>query len=570
MGYVPVLLTQCPISLVRGLMRRFAVPAALASTLALAAGLIVVPASATAVAPSPTESSTGIAATSPHATPTVTPAPRIDFAGLAKAAVGAALDIYKCQPFTEKGLTCEKKPTIKDVMNRLDEIERQITRNQRETMQALDALQGAIDGQDLTKAVKDLAPLTAHIGEAGKAWDALSICTDKAVSPKARCTGYAGVPLEDVPVAEGIKESTEFFLGQMDKIRLTLEETTQFFAGVEGQPGVGLLHNLWKVAKREQDRASGASSPAQLPLQPVVVTHQLAQHFLPTMTYYRDLVYVYGALRPAAQALKGKESQARSEAALADKNIFSNAGRWSVTGAFSYYRIPDVPPGTFAYVGGDGKLYKIAPDAGKGSHLTAGVVMEIGDRLKKYGYDADVMARSGKLLPHNGRFGGWEKVKHRNFPEYSYGAYAICAGVGGFGCPGTPGVGTRKETFEIGHPDPVESKDGYGNIMKMRWVPMQILNDKATWSKLVNGELNLGGYCFGDLRGEPPYGVWEVRFLETFRRTVENRHAMFEWDWVGYGDRVRKCVGPGVYVSQNAASPFSVVDKGTPAGVLVK
>jgi hypothetical protein len=64
--------------------------------------------------------------------------------------------------------------------------------------------------------------------------------------------------------------------------------------------------------------------------------------------------------------------------------------------------------------------------------------------------------------------------------------------------------------------------------------------------------------------------VWNVKFLETFRRTVENRHAMFEWDWVRYGDRVLRCVGPGVYVSQNAASPFSVVDKGTPAGVLVK
>lgn len=548
-------------------MRRFAVPVVLASALALAAGLLVGPVAA--AAPAPTQApSAGVTARPTAAT---APVPRVDYAGLGKSAVGAATAIFTCDAFTKDGLKCEKKPTIKDVMNKLLQIEAQIARNQAQTMRALDSLQSAIDAQDLTKAVKDLAPVRAHIGEAGKAWEAMSNCADKAVTAGATCNGYAGVTLSGVPVAEGLSESKEFFLGQMEKISLTIEQSTEYFAGIDGQPSVGLLHNLWKVAKRQQDRDSGASSPGQLPLQPVVVTSQLSTTFLPVMTYYRDMMYLYGALRPASVELKGKSSQARSEAALADQRIFGAASRWTVAGAFNFYRIPDVPAGTIAFVGKDNKLYKVVKGEGKGSPLTAPVVMDLGDSLASYGYNSDVMAKKESLLPHGGRFGVWEKVKHRTYKEYSYGKYAICAGVGGFGCPASSDPGVREQTFEIGHPDAVGTKDKYGNLMKMRWAPMQILPVKATWGRLYRREI--GGYGCGSvhtLKGEPPYGVWNVQFLDTFRRTVENRHAMFEWDYVTYGERALDCVGPGVYLTQTRGEPYSVVDKGTPAGILVK
>jgi hypothetical protein len=560
-------------------MRRIAAPVIVASALALGAGLLA-GAPASAVVPPAAEPAT--AAVSADAAPvaaSVAPVPRVDYAGLAKAAVGAANAIYKCDAFTKDGLKCEAKPTIKDVVTKLNAIEAQIAQNQAQTMRALDSLQSAIDAQDLTKALKDLAPVRAHIFEAGKAWDAMSTCADKAVNVGATCTGYAGVALPGVPVADGLSESKEFFLGQMDKITLTIEQATEYFAGIEGQPSVGLLHNLWKVAKRQQDRDSGASSPGQLPLQPVLITRQLATTFLPVMTYYRDMMFLYGALRPAAKELKGKSPQARSEAALADSKVYARTDRWTVAGAFDYYRIPDVPPGTFAYVGGDGKLYKIVPDPmqvtdpkqAKGIPLNATVLMEIGDRISRYGYNADVMAKNPSLLPHSGRFGVWEKVKHRTYKEYSYGKYAICAGVGGFGCPGSSNPGTRTQTFEIGHPDAVGTKDKYGNLMKMRWAPMQILSVPATWGRLLNREI--GGYGCGSvasLKGEPPFGVWNVQFLETFRRTVENRHAMFEWDYVNYGDGPYRCVGPGVYLTESRGEPFSIVDKGRPPGILVK
>lgn len=552
-------------------MRRIAAPVILASALALGAGLLA-GAPASAVVPPAAEPATAVVADASAAVkPAATPVPRIDYAGLAKSSVAAAAGIFTCAAFTKDGLVCEKKPTIRDVMNKLNQIEAQIAQNQAQTMRALDSLQSAIDAQDLTKALKDLAPVRAHIFEAGKAWDAMSTCADKAVTKGATCTGYAGVALSGVPVAEGIAESKEFFLGQMDKISLTIEQSTEYFAGIDGQPSVGLLHNLWKVAKRQQDRDSGASSPGQLPLQPVVVTRQLASTFLPVMTYYRDMMFLYGALRPAAKQLKGKAPRANSEAALADQRIFGTTSRWTVAGAFNFYRIPDVPAGSFAYVGGDGKLYKIIKGERRGIPLNATVVMEIGDRIASYGYKADVMAANSALLPHGGNFGVWEKVKHRTYKEYSYGKYAICAGVGGFGCPGSANPGTRTQTFEIGHPDAVGTKDKYGNLMKMRWVPMQILSVKATWGRLYKREI--GGYGCGSiatLKGEPPYGVWNVQFLQTFRRTVENRYAMFEWDYVNYGDGPYYCVGPGVYVSQTRGEPFSIVDKGTPAGILVK
>ena len=556
-------------------MRRYAAPTVLASALALGAGLIAGP-SATAAVPPATNPAPVLQVVASTATGSLTPptTPRTDYVGIAKLAIVAATAISQCSAFTEQGLKCEKSPSIADVSKQLDQIEAQISRNQDQTMKALDSLQSAVDAQDLTKAVKDLSPITAHIEGAGKAWDALSRCANAAGTKGAKCTGYAGAPLPNVPVAEGLTESREFFLSQMDKISLTIEQAAQFYAGVQGQPSVGLLHNLWKVAKRQQDRDSGAVSPGQLPLHPVVVTNQLASAFLPVMTYYRDMMYLYGALRPAAQELKGKSSQARSEAAIADQEIFSESDRFTVAGAFAFYRIPDVPNDSIAYVGGDGKLYKIVKGEGRGAPLTASTVMEIGDRIKEYGYNADTMARNPSILPNAGRFGVWEKVKHRTYKEYS-GKYAICAGVGILGCPVTAVPGVLESTFEIGHPDAVGSKDRYGNVMKMRWVNMQVLPVKATWARLIAGELDLGGSCFGaTLKGEPPTGVWNVQFLNTFRRTVENRHAMFEWEWVTYGERSPKCVGPGVYVSQpspvNPVAPFSVVDQGTPAGILVK
>ena len=505
-------------------MRRIAAPVVIASALALAAGFLVGPAATAASPPAATS-------TSDAASVAQTPMPRA-VADLAKAAVGAAKDIYKCEAFTKDGLKCEKKPTIRDVVNKLKVIEAQIADNQAQTMKALDSLQAAIDAQDLTKALKDLTPVRAHISDAGKAWDALSSCADKAVVAGATCTGYAGGPLPGVPVAEGIADSKEFFLAQMSKITLTIEQATEYFAGIEGQPSVGLLHNLWKVAKRQQDRESGAVTPGQLPLQPVIVTHKLAKSFLPVMEYYRNMMYLYGALRPAAQELRGKSSLAKAEANIADSRIFAATDRYTVTGAYNYYRIPNVPSRTLAYVGRDGKLYKIVPGTGTGTPLSATVVMELGDRIAAYGYNVSTMAKDPELMPHGGRFGVWEKVKHRNFPEYSYGAYAICAGKGWAGCPATSQPGTRRETFEIGYSAAVGTKDRHGNLMKMRWVPMQMLAVKGTWGRLVEGKLNLGGSCYGELRGEPPSGVWGVQFLETFRRTVEGRHAMFEWDWV--------------------------------------
>jgi len=73
------------------------------------------------------------------------------------------------------------------VLNRLNEIEAQMARNQAQTMRAIDSLQRSIDGEALAKAVKDLSPLEAHIFEAAKAWEALSDCADAAVKAGATC-----------------------------------------------------------------------------------------------------------------------------------------------------------------------------------------------------------------------------------------------------------------------------------------------------------------------------------------------------------------------------------------------
>lgn len=555
-------------------MRRIAVPVVFASACALAAGLIA-GAPASAVPPPLADPvSTGRVEASSGQTPAAASVPRIDVKGLAVQVFGVAKKLYACEDLANKGIECLKEPTIKDVLKRLKEIEAQITRNQEQTMRALDSLQRSIDGEALAKAVKDLAPVEAHIFEAASAWEALADCANKAVEPGATCKGYNGAWTAPLPVAQGMAVSREFFVGQMGKVSLTIEQATQYFAGTRSISGKdGLLHALWKSAKRQQDRDSGAKSPGELPLQPVVVTRSLASNFLPTMTYYRDIVFLYGALRPAAKELMGQSTKAQSEANLADKNVFAATDRWTVAGAFAFYRIPDVPLGAIAYVGNDGRLYKIVKGADKGSRLTAPVVQELGDRLAAYGYNADVMRANPALLPHDGRFGVVEKVLRRNHIEY-LGEYAICASEAAIR-PCDPTLdGNATETFEIGHSGAIGSRDEYGNLMKERWVPMRILNSASSWQRLIDQARNDPlGSC--KLIGEPPYGVFDVEYLQTFRRMVEGKHADYEWMTVRYGYSSRltvtpKCVGPGVYVSLTRAEPFAVVDKGTPAGILVK
>jgi hypothetical protein len=543
-------------------------PIALLSGVALSAGLLVTPTATAAPAP-PTDSASAPTVAAPSAEEPQRP--RLNLLGFATSLYDAANTILGCEDLVAQQVLCRNEPSLEDIMIKLDRIEAQIAINQTRTESALAELQKSQDSQDLVKAVTNLSPIEAHISEALKAWAALTKCTQAAVRKDATCVAYNGKDKPGQRVADGMRISQKFFTRTMGEIDVSIDQAARFYAGTKAIQGKdGLLHALWKLAKNKQDldsstKAPGALSSKRLP----IITHQLANEFLPVMLYYRSLLALYGGLRPAATTFKDKED-AEAEANRADASIFATADRWTVAGASAYYRIPDVPKGTIVFVGKDGKLHKILSGEGKGKPLTASVVYRVGDILAEYGYDVGKMGASGALLPDGGRWGVQEKVKHRNNPWYSNGSerYAICAGVGFAGCPVTQGVGLRKETYEIGHPDAVGTRDSHGNLMKLRWVPMQLLNEKATWDDLVDGKLNLGGQCYGDLKGEPPNGVWDVEFLNTFLRTGVNQRAMFEWDWVRYGDGTLKCVGPGVYVSQNAGTPYSVVEDGIAPGIL--
>ncbi|MEY4171362.1 MAG: hypothetical protein RLZ94_2435 [Actinomycetota bacterium] len=544
-------------------------PIALLSGVALSAGLLAAPAATAAPAP-PTH---GASAPTVAAPPAEEPQrPRFNFLGFATSLYDAANTILSCEDLVAQQVLCRNEPSLEDIMNKLDKIESIIQKNRERTETALTELQKSQDYQDVNTAVTNLSPIEANIEQALKAWDALSRCTQAAVRKGATCVAYNGKDKPDQSVADGMRISQRFFTRTMGAIDISIDQAVRFYAGTKVVQGRdGLLHALWKLTKNKQDfdsstKAPGALASKRLP----IITHQLASEFLPVMLYYRNLLALYGGLRPAALTFKDK-LDAEAEANRADDAIFSTKDRWTVAGASAYYRIPEVPPGTIVFVGKDGKLHKILSGEGKGKPLTASVVYRVGNILAEYGYDVEKMSASGALLPDGGRWGVQEKVKHRTNPWYSNGSerYAICAGVGIAGCPVTSGVGLRKQTYEIGHPDAVGTRDSHGNLMKLRWVPIQLLNEKATWDDLVDGKLNLGGYCYdNNLKGEPPKGVWDVEFLETFLRMGVNKRAMFEWDWVRYGDGTLKCVGPGVYVSQDAGTPYSVVEDGIAPGIL--
>ncbi len=567
-------------------MRRIAVPIVAASAVALSASLLTLPSTATAAAPQPAaQSSTPEPASGAGS-------PRIAVAGLASLAYTAIGAILDCEELAQQIRGCPEAPSIEEVLAKLNDIENQIARNQARTEQALDLLQKSLDGKELADAVLRLSPVEAHIFEAAKAWSAMSDCTQKARVRGATCTGYNGKPTGTVSAAEGIRVSKSFFVTQMGKVSITIEQATQYFAGTRSIKGKdGLLHALWKPAKREQDRASGVKTPVASPT-PSVLTRSLALDFLPVKKYYRDMIYLYGALKPAVKVVKNKKDEAQSEANLADKLIFAATDRWTVLGASNFYNIPDLPPGSIAYIK-DGKLYKIVPGEGKGVPLPSSAVMDLGALLAESGYSAGpqgLMAENPQLLPRRGAFVVHEKVKHRTYKRYNREGFstnpefAICADLNVCRDNAWP-YSARVATFEIGHPDAVGTKDRYGNLMKMRWTPMLItarpvawgdVRDRGKWYSLTGGPVQdkmpeIWGYFTspqGDVRGEPPMGVFDVQFLQTFRRTVGGKYATFGWDYVTWGMpefSPQRSVGPGVYLPQRASTArFSLVEKPLP------
>ena len=569
-------------------MRRIAVPIVLTSALALGASLLVGPSTATAVSPPAADVATAAAAAPEESEPTSRRgSARMGVTALATAAYAVVGAIIDCEKLSEQIRGCPEEKTINFVSQKLKDIEAQIARNQARTEAALDALQKSLDGRDLADAVLRLNPIEAHIFEAAKAWQAMSECTQKARTAGASCTGYNGKPTAVVRVAEGIRISKVHFLGQMRKIGITVEQATQFFAGTRSIKGTdGFVHALWRSAKREQDRASGVATPVGS-LTPSIVTRALALEFLPTMTYYRDMVYLYGALKPAAMALKGKTDEAQSEVNLADSKIFAATDRWTVAGAADFYNIPDLPPGAIAYVK-DGKLHKIIEGEGRGVPLPSSAVMDLGGLLAASKYQAgptSVMAQNPHLLPHKGLFHAQEKVKHRTYLAYNSNGkdtnplFAICADRSACSDSSEPYT-ARRETFEIGHPDAVGTKDRFGNPMKMRWTPMLITGvpvkwgdviDSTRWSAVTGGS---GAFraCGPGTRGEPPAGVFDVQFLQTFRRIVEGKYATYAWGCVGWTSSGNNTshVGPGVYLIQNASTGrFSLIERPLP-GILAQ
>ena len=97
------------------------------------------------------------------------------------------------------------------------------------------------------------------------------------------------------------------------------------------------------------------------------------------------------------------------------------------------------------------------------------------------------------------------------------------------------------------------------------------VTNSTRWSEITGG---FGAFrpCYGEVRGEPPAGVFDVQFLQTFRRIVEGKYATFAWDCVGwnYSGNNTRYVGPGVYLLQGAATGrFSLVEKPLP-GILAQ
>jgi len=482
--------------------------------------------------------------------------PRIDVVALGTLALSAATNLAKCEDLAAQGTACLRDPSIRDVLNRLDEIEAQIAQNQARTEEALMRLQVAVDQQALVAALRSFDDLEGHIFQAAFAWDAMSKCTQKAATPGATCKGHEGAKTQAVPVAEGIRVSRLFFNSQMREINISIQQAAQRYAGVSASDGrTGLLHALWQAAQGQQDsRSSRGTDTVGRRGAAEVITRGLSQDFLPVATYYRDLIFVYGALRPAFLQLSGRTDDARSQANLANAYIFGTDTRWRVAGSFQHYRIPDLPAGSIAYVDHDrGTIVKIIPGQERGQALSPADVNSLGRALRNSRYSVAQMVQTPNVMPHGGAFSVYQSVKHRTNPYY-LGRFAICASTADIRPCDFRRDGTEPATWELGWSEPVGSRDRWGNLMKNQWLRVSVRDSEMTWDIERN---SLNQLC--SLRGSPPSGVWNVDFRGNFDRYAAGRFFRYEWAVVSYEDSVRRyCVGAGVYARVGTA--FSAVE----------
>lgn len=334
----------------------------------------------------------------PAGSPTVAPSVSLDAASLILDAYGA---IKQCASDASAGQWWEcitgafSGPSIQDVLNRIDALEKKIDQNHAEVMSRLGQLENAVKQAGLQDRLEDLKKLGNNGDDAMRAWQALTACMQAQSNAQAQCADFTGTQR---PTRDAVRVTSEQFLRIMDRWRdLDLPTVVGDFAGGGGRQGIA--EAAWDYFRTKQNNEAGVEggSPVRASNKVPVVTHALSSQMTSITEYYAGLITRYAFLGAMAESMRSatqlncgstplaqcREDRIRAWQDEASRWI-NGRGRFQVAGAVDHYAMPDVPEGSIAVAGADGRLVFNSGQGGE-SPMTAQSALDLAIQLRSYG-----------------------------------------------------------------------------------------------------------------------------------------------------------------------------------------
>lgn len=284
-------------------------------------------------------------------------------------------------------------PSIQDVLDRLDKIERQMEANQRENRERFGQLESAIRDVGLQAELARFNQIDNNGDQAMRAWLALSRCFDAQAAGRQVCNDYTG---RARPTLDAVRDTRQYFLETVNRWRaLNLPTLVGDFTG-NARGRKGLAGATWDYFRTEQLNNVDAQGEARRSQRTSVVTHALSTQMNQTLTYYASLIERYAFLSAMAEGMRdASELSCGSTAANVCREnrvaqwdfeiaqYISSASEWTVQGTLNRYRMPDVPSGAIAVATGEMRFIAYAGAEGQEA-MTHGGLGSLAATLNRY------------------------------------------------------------------------------------------------------------------------------------------------------------------------------------------
>ncbi|MBU6280461.1 MAG: hypothetical protein KGN78_14570 [Actinomycetales bacterium] len=331
-------------------------------------------------------------------------------------------------------------PGISDVLNRLDEMDRQIAANQAELINRFGSLERAISETNLQGQIRDtMIAADVNSQDAYEAWKAMMRCLQRSSQGAITCRGYRGSLGGEEPILSALDGTRQYFQQVTDILRSRTDLRTLVANYAGAGRGTGLLLTAWTHYKGIQDNDSGvpSNSPWRNSQNVPIITPVLAANMNAVVDYYTAVIGRYHYVMSVAEGMRSPVelrcgSQAESACrANAVRSWIDLGNRWirnasqaeSVAFANARFRMPTLAQNSVMVIMG-GQPTVVFNGSGGTNTLTRTGVRDLAMTINGYGRVSNMQARFPAAVP--GRYVAKNPIRRGVFTLYSCTFWATC------------------------------------------------------------------------------------------------------------------------------------------------